>query len=698
MGTAFLAAFVLGALEDQVSYYEVLTMHNDVHAQHRRSIGDSKPQAGHEIKVKIFNMTLTCHTYPRKDMFSPTFRLVVVRGEEHREVNDFDKEQFLVGSCKGDPESEVRGFFTSIGVFEGTITYNGIVYGIEEAKRHLVERTRGEHHGKMIAYRSSDMIWDQHDKKGLGSSFCGARFVDDQHQHNRREAEIPAPQSRATREKRASQPSDWNTCKVIAVADHKFFHFIGGNDIYSTAAYIGSVMDRVDAIYRSTVFNIGYDIIGMGFEIAEMRIYEQPSSGFNADQNSWEPLKLLQMFGRNLYYTDFCAAHLFTHQQFSGNVLGLAYIASDSQGSAGGICSPTRTIDNHPTALNTGWSTTLNSNGDTVLAQQAQLVTAHELGHNWGAEHDPDTDSCAPSSLFGDGKYLMYAYSVSGSDDNNNRFSECSRRDIAAVLKTKGQQCFSKSKDKDNLCGNGKIDTDEQCDAGYLGRFGLDPCCSQFCRLNNQNACSPYNSECCSKQCQMEAAGVQCVGANEISCQNSSFCTGVSFDCPTPPNKPKGADCLDLGKCDGNGSCKAFCEARGKISCTCDTVSKSCQRCCRDNASSACKPFSGRTYPLPNSRPCVIGYCNNGVCQKSENSLVQRLFSVLEALTIDEILEFFRNNVVGVIIVFSLILWIPFSLIISLKDRQQRRRMKREAFVDLREDMTSMVVQRTHVL
>ena len=49
---------------------------------------------------------------------------------------------------------------------------------------------------------------------------------------------------------------------------------------------------------------------------------------------------MFQMFGRDLYFKDFCVAHLFTHQQFSGNVLGLAYIASADQGSAGGICSP----------------------------------------------------------------------------------------------------------------------------------------------------------------------------------------------------------------------------------------------------------------------------------------------------------------------------------------------------------------------
>lgn len=41
-------------------------------------------------------------------------------------------------------------------------------------------------------------------------------------------------------------------------------------------------------------------------------------------------------------------------------------------------------------------------------------------GHNWGAEHDPDTSSCSPSAVVNNGKYLMYAYSVTGYDTNND--------------------------------------------------------------------------------------------------------------------------------------------------------------------------------------------------------------------------------------------------------------------------------------
>lgn len=44
-------------------------------------------------------------------------------------------------------------------------------------------------------------------------------------------------------------------------------------------------------------------------------------------------------------------------------------------------------------------------------------------GHNWGSEHDPDTASCAPGVEQG-GKYLMYQYSVSGYE-HNNQVSVC---------------------------------------------------------------------------------------------------------------------------------------------------------------------------------------------------------------------------------------------------------------------------------
>ncbi len=33
-----------------------------------------------------------------------------------------------------------------------------------------------------------------------------------------------------------------------------------------------------------------------------------------------------------------------------------------------------------------------------VITREADLVTAHEFGHNWGSEHDPDSAECSPSA------------------------------------------------------------------------------------------------------------------------------------------------------------------------------------------------------------------------------------------------------------------------------------------------------------
>lgn len=55
----------------------------------------------------------------------------------------------------------------------------------------------------------------------------------------------------------------------------------------------------------------------------------------------------------------------------------------------------------------------------TSSTKEADLVTTHELGHNFGAEHDPDSlPECAPTEDQG-GKYVMYPIAVSGDHENN---------------------------------------------------------------------------------------------------------------------------------------------------------------------------------------------------------------------------------------------------------------------------------------
>ena len=99
------------------------------------------------------------------------------------------------------------------------------------------------------------------------------------------------------------------------------------------------------------------------------------------------------------------------------------------------------------------------------------MTTAHEFGHNWGSEHDPDSSECSPSASQG-GSYLMYTYSVSGYDINNKKFSPCSLRFIRKVLLAKSGRCFTEP--EESFCGNLRVEGEEECDAGLLGSEDTD--------------------------------------------------------------------------------------------------------------------------------------------------------------------------------------------------------------------------------
>lgn len=167
----------------------------------------------------------------------------------------------------------------------------------------------------------------------------------------------------------------------------------------------------------------------------------------------------MQVFSREYTHKDFCLAHLFTDLKFEGGILGLAYVGSPRRNSVGGICTPGNTCvpfsclvsflfldvplfsvvlllfflvnyvfflniileyfkNGYTLYLNSGLSSSRNHYGQRVITREADLVTAHEFGHNWGSEHDPDIPECSPSASQG-GSFLMYTYSVSGYDVNN---------------------------------------------------------------------------------------------------------------------------------------------------------------------------------------------------------------------------------------------------------------------------------------
>jgi len=72
--------------------------------------------------------------------------------------------------------------------------------------------------------------------------------------------------------------------------------------------------------------------------------------------------------------------------------------------------------------------------------------------------------------------------------------------------------------------------------------------------------------------------------------------------------------------------------------------------------------------------PCLQGYCDaKGKCNKSIQYNSVRPWDIIENLTANKLVQFMRSNIVGTVIVLSLILWIPICCIISFVDWKARK-------------------------
>ncbi|KAF8785292.1 ADAM 17-like protease like protein [Argiope bruennichi] len=305
--------------------------------------------------------------------------------------------------------------------------------------------------------------------------------------------------------------------------------------------------------------------------------------------------------------------------------------------------------------LNSGLSTSRNHYGQRVITREADLVTAH--GHNWGSEHDPDLPECSPDGRHG-GSFLMYTYSVSGYDPNNKKFSPCSIRSVRAVLLAKASKCFSKP--EESFCGNSLVEEGEECDAGFIGSEDNDPCCDSTCKLKPGAICSDKNAPCC-RGCQLVHGGIICRESQPSACKREAYCNGASQDCPASMPQPDGSPCLDRLE---NGECVPFCETLGLHSCLCDREEDACKRCCRPTQNSTCKPIEP-TEILRDGTPCIHGYCESGECKKTVQDIVERFWDIIEDININTVMKFLNDNIVGTVVIVSLVVWIPASCLIS---------------------------------
>ena len=160
---------------------------------------------------------------------------------------------------------------------------------------------------------------------------------------------------------------------------------------------------------------------------------------------------------------------------------------------------------------------------------------AHELGHNFGMEHDSSDCKCQ------DEKCIMSASSTSVLPTH---WSSCSIDQLNVAFSRGMNYCLRNKPTKlfdSPQCGNGFVEPGEQCDCG-LPNYCENTCCDPFtCMLHTNASCA--TGECCDlNTCRPKLAGTQCRNA-ENECDLPEYCTGESEYCPRDVFKRDTEEC-----------------------------------------------------------------------------------------------------------------------------------------------------------
>ncbi|MEZ4459074.1 MAG: M12 family metallo-peptidase [bacterium] len=186
---------------------------------------------------------------------------------------------------------------------------------------------------------------------------------------------------------------------------------------------------------------------------------------------------------------------------------------------------------------------------------------AHELGHTLGMNHDNGSNPNCPTS----GYVMTAVYDPDG--PFATEFSPCSVFSANQFLATADAACItadSQPAHPEPLCGDGKVEGDEQCDCGPLGCEGRNPCCNDNCTLKAGATCSPDNPCCDPQTCSAFATPTVCRPASG-ACDVAELCVGLV--CAPDRVVPTGESCSEGG---WDGACYVGkCVTRGG---TCEDI------------------------------------------------------------------------------------------------------------------------------
>ncbi|XP_074856574.1 disintegrin and metalloproteinase domain-containing protein 12 isoform X4 [Carettochelys insculpta] len=184
----------------------------------------------------------------------------------------------------------------------------------------------------------------------------------------------------------------------------------------------------------------------------------------------------------------------------------------------------------------------------------AAVTLAHELGHNFGMNHDTLERGCTCKASTDKGGCIMnpstgYPFPMV--------FSSCSRKDLENSLeKGMGMCLFNLPEVKESFggqkCGNGYVEDGEECDCGEPDECTNRCCNAATCTLKPEAVCA--HGLCC-EDCKLKPAGISCRDSSN-SCDLPEFCTGANPHCPANVYLHDGHPCYRVDGYCYNGICQ----------------------------------------------------------------------------------------------------------------------------------------------
>ncbi|XP_038131108.1 disintegrin and metalloproteinase domain-containing protein 19 isoform X2 [Cyprinodon tularosa] len=294
--------------------------------------------------------------------------------------------------------------------------------------------------------------------------------------------------------------------ELLLVADRAEFER-NEMDFYKTQQKLLEAANLVDKYYKDWKIRVALIGLEVWTDKDQINVSNNPHSTL-AGFLTWRR-KMLKILPND-------NAQLVTGVSFHGSTIGLAPLKS--------MCS-----DYQSGGVNTDHS---------PVSVGVAATIAHEMGHNFGMNHD--REGCCQAKAE-DGGCIMAA--ATGSPFPRV-FNECNRKELNSYLNSGGGKCLFNLPHVDSLyggqrCGNGYLEKGEECDCGEEKEC-TSPCC------NANNCTLKAGAECahgvCCHNCKIKSPGELCRATSGL-CDLPEFCDGKSESCPANFYLADGTSC-----------------------------------------------------------------------------------------------------------------------------------------------------------